>query len=203
MQSEWDYSIDTLSRAWLPAKIPVGTAVQAAGASGLTTATDDSQSPPPVTSLSVLRALIAETNTSLEAGKYIEGYEDCIQRKVTHQRYRRADPWTPFVYEVTLESGSPAGTEVGRHNNSASHREPKYKYFWVSGPDMELFQAPIDDDDSDPSTGYDYILTMARPLPAGQYRVFHNRQSYTFMPCNFLPADVYFDHRVNPNPPKG
>ena len=188
--AEWNYTVDTLSRAWLPVQ-DTGTGngiAQGVGEGSVTLITDGSQSPPQVTSLADLRAAIAELNTKMEAGAGDEEYDACIRHMILRERYRRADPWFPYEYAKTLASGSSAGTEILRDD---SYNGPKYHHFYVTGPDMVLFQASVKDPDSDPTNGYVNDLIIARPLPAGEYKVHHNTQLYDYMPCNFVPDDSY------------
>ena len=201
VQSEWSYSIDTLSRAWLPASDAGGASGQAGTSGTVTFITDGSQSPHPTISLADLRSKITEFETMLSSGAGSPGFRNCIQHKIELERHRRAVPWSPFVEEAELPSGSSSGTEVIRYNNS--YRDAEYNRFWLSGPDMSLFQALTVDSDSLASNGYDHALTTARPLPAGEYRVFYNTQGYEFFPCNFVPQDVYRDWTVTVNAPAG
>ena len=201
LQSAWEYDIGTLSRAWLPARDAGGAEGRSSDAAAQAFITDGATSPPPVISLADLRSAIAEMAATLAAGEGIEGYEECIRRKISRERHRRAVPWTPSRYEATLASGSAAGTELYRDTNP--YRDPKYDRYWLSGPDMGIFQASIIDDDSSPENGYDDTLTTARPLPAGGYRVFYNWQRYTEFPCNFAPDDAYLDWTVTVTAPAG
>ena len=200
-QSEWAYSIDTLSRAWLPASNAGSASGQSEASGTVTFITDGSQSPPPVISLADLRSKITEFETTLNSGVSTAAFKDCIHRKILRERYRRADPWSPSQYDAAITSGSALGTEIHRYNNS--YRDPKYNRFWLSGPDMNLFQALIVDNDSRASNGYDHTLATARPLPAGNYRVFYNEQSYRYFPCKFVPQDGYIDWTVTVTAPPG
>ncbi len=202
-QSPWAYSVDTLSRAWLPARDVGGAAGQtrAAGAASTVFITDGAESPPPVVTLTDLRAQIAALAAELQAGEGIEGFTDCVLDRIGHARHRRAVPWTPFQDAATLTSGSAAGTEVYEERNE--YREPQYSRWWLSGPDPERFQTLIIDDDDQASNGYDHALVTARPLPAGAYRVHYNWQHYSEIPCNFMPDDTYDDFTVTVTAPAG
>ena len=186
VQSEWDYAVDTLSRAWLPARDDGGASARASDAPATQVfITDGAKSPPPVTSLADLRSSISEIATMVQAGTTTE-YMECIYFKITRERHYRDDPYIPPEYEANLTSGFAGGmllyTETGKW--------PKYHNYWLSGPDMEHFQALIVDDDTNPSNGYDNTLSTARPLPAGQYRVYYHWQHYNEIPCNFRPDDT-------------
>ena len=200
-QSPWDYSVDTLSRAWLPARDPGGATGQAGDAAGMAFITDGAASPPPEVALTDLRAQIAALDAELRAGAGIEGFRDCILTRIGHERDRRAEPWTPFQEATTLASGLAAGTEVYR--GTKAYRETQYSRWWLSGPDPERFEALIIDDDDMSSNGYDHALVTARPLPAGAYRVHYNWQYSSEIPCGFVPDDTYRDWTLMVTAPAG
>ena len=192
VQTPWDYSVDTLSRAWLPSSGDGSSYVRSSDTAGLTFITDGTLSPPPVVSLSELRSQVTELEATLASGAGVEGFRECVQRRISRERWRRAQPpWTPAQRDATLASGLAAGTEVHREDHHYSS-ETQYHRFWLSGPDADLFQAPLDDNDSLPANGYYYTLAIARPLPAGEYRVRYSLQDYAWIPCNFVPDDAYW-----------
>ena len=201
VQTPWDYSIDTLSRAWMPAED--GGASGASRSTVLTFIIDGSKTPPPTVSFADLRSKIAELEATLASGAGIQGFRNCIWGKIRRQRHRRARPWTPSQREATLASGSTAGTEVYRKHNPSYYREPQYHRFWLSGPDMDLFRTLVDDEDSVSSNGYDHTLALARPVPVGEYRVRYNKQHYSRFPCNFVPDDAYDAWTVTVTAPQG
>ena len=202
-EQEWDYSVDTLSRAWLPAREAGGATGQtrAADGAGMAFITDGAESPPPVVSLTDLRAKIAAMAAELQAGAGFAGYADCLHGKIIRERYNRADPWTPIRLEATLTSEAAGGAEVYKARND--YREPQYNRYWLSGPDMSRFRALIVDDDDASNTGYEHRLTTARPLPVGAYRVHYNSQHHRRFPCNFVPLDAYTDVTVTVTAPAG
>ena len=195
-QPPWAYSVDTLSRAWLPARQAGGSA-SAAGAK--TYITDGARTPPPTVTLADLRTKIATMAADLKAGTGVAGYAECLRGKIIRERYRRADPWTPSQEKATLASGAAAGTEVYR--GTKSHADPQYSRWWLSGPDAAYFQTAIVDPDGQASNGYQHTLATARPLPAGVYRVHYNSQHYSRIPCNFKPEDAYTDFTVTVTAP--
>ncbi len=123
VQTPWDYSINTLSRAWLPTRDAGSPATRSSESSNAARQaqvyiTDGSQSPPPVVSLLDLRSQIAELETTLASGAGIEGFRECIWYKIYRERtYRAGSPWTPAQFEATSVSGSAAGTDVHRKYN--------------------------------------------------------------------------------------
>ncbi len=196
-QSRWDYGVETLSRAWLPAREAGG----AAGAATQSYMTDGAQTPPPVITLAELRAKIAAMAAELAAGEGIEGYTECIGYKISRERYRRAIPWTPEQFDASLSSETAAGAVIYR--DVITDRDEQYFNYWLSGPDKDQFQAVIVDEDTDSSNGYEHRMITARPLPAGVYRVKYNSQAYVRFPCNFFPEDAYIDMTVRVSAPQG
>ena len=193
-QSPWDYSVDTLSRAWLPAEN-----VPAEGVTPTAVITDWTQTPPPTITLVDLRARIAALAAELKTGEGVAGFRDCILTRIDHARHRRADPWTPSREAATLTSGSTAGTDVSR----AAYRydDPQYSRYWLSGSDSGRFHPLVINDDGVPSTGYDHALATTRPLPAGTYRVHYNWQHPSEIPCGFAPDDSYRDWTITVTAP--
>ena len=199
-QSPWAYSVDTRSRAWLPAQ-QAGSGAAGTAAGATTYITDGARTPPPTVTLADLRTRITTMAADLKAGAGVAGYGECLHGKIIRERYRRADPWTPAQEKATLASGAAAGTEVYKGTNT--YRDPQYSRWWLSGPDAARFQTAIVDADNQPSTGYEHRLATARPLPAGVYRVHYNWQHYTDIPCNFVPKDAYRDWTVTVTAPVG
>ena len=195
-QPPWAYSVDTLSRAWLPAQD-----TPAEGQAPTAFITDGAQTPPPTITLVDLRAQIAALAAELQAGAGVDGYAACIYGRILRERYRRADPWTPTLIDAALASGISTGSEV--YEEDYDYDGPQYHRYWLSGPDAALFQPVIVDDDGQASTGYRRTLTAARPLPAGEYDVFHNSQHYARFSCAFAPLDAYLAVTVTVTAPAG
>ena len=202
--NEWDYSIDTLSRAWLPASGTGGargSTARSSDAGAQAFITDVSTSPPSVISLADLRTQATEFEAKMAAGAGIAGFEECVAGRIGHERHRRAVPWTPFKEEATLTSDSAAGTEIDRELRN--DRFPAYDRFWLTGPGMAVFQSRLDDSDSDPANGYYHTISTVRPLPAGVYKFHRHWQLYSEIPCNFEPTDSYRDWTVTVTAPAG
>ena len=201
-ETEWHYSIDTLSRVWLPAsgdsRGPTGQSSDNANQEFII---DGSVTPPPVVSLTGLRGEITEFEAEMEAGEGITGFKECVSRRILRERHRRAVPWTPIQSQSSLDSGLTSGTEINRRN--FPYVSPKYDKFWLTGPDMDLFESMNDDSDSDPNNGYDQTINTARPLPEGVYEFQVHRQRYNLFPCNFLPTDAYIEWTVTVTAPSG
>ena len=168
IQAPWDYSIDTLSRAWLPSSNAGSSSTRSpkTDSQAQMFITDGSQSPPPSVSLSDLRSKIAEMETTLAAGAGIEGFLGCIEAKILHARHRQVEPWNPSQLEATIASGLGAGSEVNRFQG---FRGDGYDRFRLAGPDADLFLTRAADNDEDPKNGFVNLLSVAKPLPAGVY----------------------------------
>ena len=186
VQSNFEYAIDTLSRTWLPAKeVPSGGASGSSGSSEFIT--DGTQSPPPVSALAALKTRIREIDAMLRAGEGTEGYDECIHSKLTRERYYR--DWNVELYgrEVAIDSGLESGSEL--YNSGITYIDP-YNVYWVSGPDAEMFEHVIIDNDSIAGNGYYVLERTTRPLAAGQYQVSFRRQHHAYVVCNFVPPDT-------------
>ena len=199
-QSVWEYSIDTLSRVWLPstsAEVPADTAA-------MEFITDGAKTPHPVTSLADFRSQKSDLEAMLKAGEGIEGYAECIAVKLAREGRRQANPdLLPPTDEKTLTSGLASGAEVRRQTMARSYVATDYFSFWLTGADMDLFRSVRSDDDSDPKNGYEYGVETARPLPAGVYSVRHNSQHWGNIPCNYKPDDSYVAWTVTVTAPGG
>ena len=195
-QPPWAYSVDTLSRAWLPAQD-----APAEGQAPTAFITDGAQSPSPTITLADLRAQIAALAAELQAGAGVEGFRDCILGRIGLERYHRADPWTQYQETGALTSGAAAGTGGSRATDGFSGS--RYSRYWLSGPDAALFRSAIVDDDGQPSSGYTHHFRSTRPLPAGEYHVHYRWQHYEDFPCNFVRDDAYDDFTVTVTAPGG
>ena len=197
VKSEWDYTITSLDRAWLPAvnePIPGSSSRDAPPQQEFIT--DGSQSPPPTSTLAQLRTRISEIDALFAAGEGTEGYDECIEGMLLRERYYR--DWEPSTVEKAMESGMPAGHAVYRID--LAHLHPAYSRDYVSGANETLFEVVVIDDNDNPTDGYSRALRTTRPLPAGLYNVRYNAQHYSYIPCNFKPEDGYTIYAVTVTP---
>ncbi len=195
-QSSWAYSVDTLSRVWLPARdAPVE------GVTPTDFISDGAKTPPLTITLADLRAQIASLAAELKDGEGIAGFEACIEYRIIRERYRRADPFTPLQRAVSLNSGSAAGAEL--YTRDSPHSLTQYYRYWLSGADAALFHPEVADTDGQPSNGYTHGPRTTRPLPAGEYRLRYNANPEHFFPCRFVPQDGYTEVTVTVTAPAG
>ena len=189
VQSSFDYDINTLSRAWLPAKTT--TSAQTKLSTNTEFITDGSKTPNPVLSLGALKTRISEIDAMLKAGEGIEGYAECIYSSLTRERHYRN--WIPVVTSVTIQSGLAEESinlekESGDPYYDAQVYNAQYNGYWVSGLDVQYFKTVIKDEDGIASNGYRYVYTIARPLPKGIYEANFHQQHYSKMVCGFKPG---------------
>ena len=161
------YTVDTLDPTWLPSEAGAGGVSGGAGSGSGTvfitdsgTATGGAQE---TVSLSDLRTKIAW----IEGGEDIEGYDHCIARALNNMQFHRdyevyhGKPWIPHKDEVSLISGTAAGTVVG---DFGIVKEKGYGQFWLAGEDAVHFSALIVDDNEIASDGSHRRVATARPL---------------------------------------
>ena len=200
LESPWNYTIEHLSRVWLPAQGSSG------GATGQAVAapefiTDGAKTPSPTITLAALKSQIAALKAELVAGEGTAGFKNCIRARILRERIGRAEGVGPLSRVKTLTSGLPAGTEVYRFDHH--FKEAQYDQYWLRGADEGLFEAVIIDNDESSWSGYYAGLSTARPLPGGSYRVDYLVQHYTHIPCNFKPTDAYLAWTVTVTAPAG
>ena len=200
VETEWDYSIDTLSRAWLPAAEaghPDGVSPDPSKAKFTT---NGSASPSTLVSLAELLSGIAEIEDTLEAGAGMAGFARCVQDKIRHQRHRRAVPYTPYQHSMAMSSGLAAGTEI--HRVGPFVEDPTLSRFWITGTDSQFFHTFVEEVDSNPRYGYDRVIAILRPLPAGSYKYEYRVQRVRDTPCGFVP-EPYLEGTVSVTAPAG
>ncbi len=199
LESAWDYTVDNLSRAWLPAEAVAGGATGGSGDPEFIT--DGAKSPPPTITLAKLKAEIASLKAELTAGNDIAGFRECISGRILRERIDRATPSGPRPKQKTIASGLEAGTNVFKYDEPFNTQDPEYSRGWLKGSDSGRFEAVTIDGDENPSNGYNLGFATERPLPAGEYSVHYLLQHYSDMPCNFKPDNRYSDWTVTVTAP--
>ncbi len=125
-------------------------------------------------SLEEMRALIAETDSIISRGKEYVGCEIWKRHHADEVREGVYDDRTVSPYPVRFDSGQPAGHIV--ESSGFSGGFGGYDRAFITGRDQDLFVAEIDDPDNDEVTGYYIAVKSTRPLPAGEYKFFFDRQ---------------------------
>ena len=158
-------------------------------------------------SLTELRSRIEAMDALLKAGEGVEGYKFCISQKLVSERHLRdheayyGKPLVRATVPRTIRSGWPS--EILNKFESPGPGTG-YTRHWLLGPDHELFQVIIVDDDDVGGNGYNVSFRAARPLPSGVYEIVQAYQFYIWIPCNFkYDDDQYNIWEVTVLPPEG
>lgn len=150
---------------------------------------------PVVISLADLRSRMAAFEAVLAKGRDVPGYSECIETVLWFEqdaRYR-GKPWFPYEFRIAMPSGLPAGTVVARSNHYRHRDIVDYHDTWLDGPDKELFEVMIVDDDDSPTNGYYELLSAVRPLPFGDYEIERYYVPHTDTLCpDFMPNGFTF-----------
>ena len=194
------YSFDSSNKVWLPATGPFD--ANSSGQADTTFLVDPEPikgvTKPVEYTIQQLRDRIASVEAMLAKGKDIEGYEECIRRKLAHKTllrgYREAEgkPYTPRTVDFgTSQSGLPSDTELDK----SSIHGTGYTKRWFTGPDAALLHLALSDGEKtfvpnyvatrNQYTFYYVSYRVSRPLPAGKYTTYSNFQRPEWIPCNF------------------
>ena len=136
-----------------------------------------------------------EYNLCVTSGlRFIRDTRDLIAHGVSE------DDAKVYRRPVELESGLAAGAVVIPFNHY--FREPAYFKSSIRGANRYIV-SHTDDDNTDPSDGFDYSIITTRPIPAGHYEAKHNMQPSHHQACDFAPEDVYMLLIMTVTPPPG
>ena len=194
-QSAFQYTVDTLSRDWLPAsEAPSSSGRSTDGETSNTPQpsnqefiADGSTDPPPILTLSALRTRIAEIDTMLSSGDGSTEFKECIESKLRSPYH--ASNWQPMIYKTgQLTSGMPAGTQFGvREVGSVLPPGGGYDDYdlYLTGEQSDLFNSTRSDVDDVAGNGFTYHFKTTRPLVAEEYQLHEHSQIWVQMPCNF------------------
>ena len=206
VQGDWDYTIETLSRAWLPSVSVTETSGRVANTNGDRLFIIEMGAPALAVELSALRQQIADWNEAIVAGSGIAGHTDCLYYTVLSERHRRAVPLEEIEGgaledSVSMGSGSYSGDVTWRHEDYSGI--PEYNKYWLKGPEEAYFESLLVDDDSLSSNGYEQIVSLRRPLVERMYVVHEYLQPFVAIPCNFYEPDLYVEWSVEVTAPAG
>ena len=195
-ESEWNYDIDSLNRAWMPSAQE-----SVEGAGGLSNdqniITNGSVTPPTQMTLASLRTRIAEINALFAAGDNSDAYNNCVTKSLLRERYYRDFGSHTFTFSVA--SGTASGTVI----EQSSRTGDQYNHYYTSGKDAVLFNYKAVDTNSAPSDGYKLVFSTARPLPARTYTVKPRHQHYSFAPCKYFPTEPDYTYSITVTAPTG
>ena len=188
------YSLHSKSnKRWLPA-------------ASSTSSTGDSQEflldvPPPMETftLSELKRRIAELSTELNGGGGSERYRECVLEKYQYIRNQRNWPdergYTYGAWDLyySVASAQPAGTVLDwRHLHGDDPITDYESPIQFEGRDAALFDTAVTESTILEMAGeyvetkYVEIVRLARPLPAGEYRVDLKESWPRYAVCDFV-----------------
>ncbi len=177
LQDSFKYTVDTLSRGWLPEN--------SGGVSGSTETsesdfiTDGDVNPPPTISLSDLKARINLIQSELDADNGEELYAACVHAKYTHDWGFEPNEEL-HRHTGALSSGAPAGSEFGNRNVPGGDINHQQVVWYFTGQDADKFEVvPV------AKEGVTYSYRSNRPLPAGIYELRMFLEAEYFKACNF------------------
>ena len=170
--SSFQYTVDTLSRGWLPAK-ESGSSSSSGNSGAQEFITDGTAEPAPVVSLADLKTRINEIQALFDAGDGSEAYNDCV-KGMLKRPWWYVD-WEPRdqPLEGTIESGVASGTEFATQPTGGGYDDAEYgdKEGYFTSQQAHLFNVQNIDDDNKPSNGFSFSLRTSRPLIAGEHHL--------------------------------
>lgn len=147
-------------------------------------------SPVPSISLSEINRQVEMYDDLVYEGRDISGYLQCVEASFRHEARLKTRPIQPSVIDREIPSGQPAGHRLWPVSNERAG-DPYYSKWWIEGPDSDLFEKRMTDDDGDPTTGYKWDEVTTRPVPAGTYTIYYKSQAASFVPCDYNPERNY------------
>ncbi len=178
-QDSFKYTVDSLSRGWLPASSDTTSGATGASISEFITNID------PSTTLELLdlRSRINELQTELNAGDGSDEYIGCVRGKYIRPWYYEPNQELAET-RVTLSSGAAAESEFNRDIHRYGDLATSDFTWYFTGDQASLFEIAEIDDDAIDAGGFHYSYRTNRPLVAGEYhlRVFSQVDSQKI--CN-------------------
>ena len=206
------YSLDdfyslhsTRNKRWLPAATS-------------TVSTDDDQEflldvPPPVETITLgdLKRRITEVTAEFDGGDGSEEYRHCVLSKYRHIRNQRnwpeerGNPYGIWDLNYSLISGQPVGTVLDERESGSNIPNVRITR-WLEGSDSSLFDyqegdstaADVDRDGENDDIRYDIMVSLARPIPAGEYRFDLKEAWPRYAICNFVISNEWTVTAVAP-----
>ncbi len=198
------YALDSRNGLWLPAAVEVDVNSMSADASQgesrflleapnhvtLDDASQRADVAPATMSISEMTELIEKTELWRKKGEEDKGFLKCIRASFDHEAFvngkKERGESLNNRFDFGFGSGLPAETVV-------YDGAPWPGRVWIEGVDIGLF---------DFSTDNNGILLSTRPLPAGEYSVYHKFQADKFIPCEYHTEDIrneWFVHVMAPD----
>ena len=220
-EKSWEYSVEHLSRAWLPAQQQFSE-VDAAFANQEGTLSFISASNPyetmtieelkkeirdfvPAWKLGQPEDSLASSNAVVPTGTPTR----CEDGRARRTANWSGSPWSPVRVATTKASGLPRGMEIGREifshpgaqDDKHALKAQKTDPFNIQTTD--LFNISYGSAGSNDPAEYVAVITTVRPLIRGFNTVSHYWQHYTEIPCNDVPTEAYTKYSVTVTAPAG
>ena len=153
----------------------------------------------PTVTLANLKARVKALEAEANAGG-TAAYRECVEAAYTNIRltaHRDNTGGTPYQWrEATLGSGLSATTTIWENDEAVGLAPDKVGREGFAGQDSAIVRYVDSDIKPDPLWGAEYILytrtyVTTRPLPAGEYRFFHNYLPNTDRACPTDPSPTY------------
>ena len=183
-QDPFLYSIDTLSRSWLPDATSSESGASRTSETPQQFITDGASNPPPVILITALQNRINEIQAKLDAGDGSSAFVNCVERVLKRPWWY--EDWEPGqIHTGTLESGMPSGSEFGSRKVPSDTRYRTIWKFTAEDNTADLFTIhPIDPQPGE--RGYTNSYRATRPLIAGTYELRKHGVSKSHELCNFV-----------------
>ena len=186
------------NKRWLPAASSAGS-------------TGDSQEflldvPPPTETITLgdLKRKVTQVAADLDGGDGSEEYRECVLDKYRHIRNQRNWPeergstYGVWDLDYSLVSGQPVGTEINRHEAYGGYPDTKIT-FWFEGSGASLLDIADSDSTASDRDGdgeydtitYDVVISLARPLPAGEYRFDLKEDWPRYAVCSYVISNEW------------
>ena len=220
----FQYSVEHMSRAWLPAQQQLPE-VDAAFASHEGTLRFFSARGPSetITIAELKKEIRVYESERLNRASALSGIEfsrsdaatatavatRCVDGRDWRNHRRAQYPWKPIPVSLAMESGSPKETAIGREifshpgaqDDKHALKAQKTDPFHIQTTD--LFNISYGSAGSNDPAEYVAVITTVRPLIRGFNTVSHYWQHYTEIPCNDVPTEAYTKYSVTVTAPAG
>ena len=156
--------------------------------------------------LGALRKRVSEVAAELAAGGGSDVYKDCLRNKYEHLTNQqnwpgeRSRPYSIWKTDHDVVSGMPAGTALDKRQAYGRYPDSGFRLKrWVENRDAALFtyengvvtNLDEDNDGQFDRITYDIMVTLVRPLIAGEYSFDFKESTPYFQQCNYVLSNPW------------
>ena len=213
-EKSWEYSVEHLSRAWLPAQQQFSEVDAELLSQEGTLKFISASNPYETMTIEELKQEIRDYDSErLNRAAALESSRldaaRCVEGRDWRNAHRGENSSQPLITEIIVNSGSPQGTEIGREifshpgaqDDKHALKSQKYDPFNLHTTDP--FTISYGSAGSDDPAEYEVIITTVRPLIQGFDEAPHYWQHYTEFPCGDEPKEPYKRYFVEVIAPNG